>query len=587
MKMVLQSLVVPLFIILMSCPSCFCNFQKVPLSDNLDETPGHKPMSTVYSTSIATTIINRHGNFSSNFPTMVEREKDIYRKLVQVGTKATSPWTFNVDDFGARGDKTDDSEAFNKAWKEACSFEGVAVLVIPANRTYHLKPITFSGPCKSVLTMMVHGTIKASPRRSDYKESPRQWIVFEKMNNFIVEGGGTINGNGRPWWRNSCKINKSLPCVGAPTAVTFDNCINLRVANIRIKNAQQMHLTFQDCVNVIASNLKVIAPEKSPNTDGIHVHGTIKASPRRSDYKESPRQWIVFEKMNNFIVEGGGTINGNGRPWWRNSCKINKSLAVTFDNCINLRVANIRIKNAQQMHLTFQDCVNVIASNLKVIAPEKSPNTDGIHVTGTQNIQIMSSLIRTGDDCISIVSGSKNVRATDIICGPGHGIRISGTTNGVRIKTWQGGSGYAKNIKFQNIIMHNVTNPIIINQNYCDQPKSCPEQGGSGYAKNIKFQNIIMHNVTNPIIINQNYCDQPKSCPEQHSAVQVTNVVYKNIRGTSASEVAVKLDCSKTFPCSDIVLQNVNLVREGETKAKASCQNVSLASTGRVSPLCH
>ncbi|CAK9167666.1 unnamed protein product [Ilex paraguariensis] len=306
------------------------------------------------------------------------------------------------------------------------------------------------------------------------------------------------------------------------------------------------------------------------------VHGTIKASPRRSDYKESPRQWIVFEKMNNFIVEGGGTINGNGRPWWRNSCKINRSLpcvgaptAVTFDNCLNLRVANIRIKNAQQMHLTFQDCVNVKASNLRVIAPEKSPNTDGIHVTGTQNIQIMSSLIRTGDDCISIVSGSKNVRATDIICGPGHGIsigslgknkaedevsdvvvdraRISGTTNGVRIKTWQ---------------------------------------GGSGYAKNIKFQNIIMHNVTNPIIINQNYCDQSESCPEQPSAVQVNNVVYKNIRGTSASEVAVKLDCSKTFPCNGIVLQNVNLVREGETKAKASCQNVRLASTERVSPLC-
>lgn len=29
-----------------------------------------------------------------------------------------------------------------------------------------------------------------------------------------------------------------------------------------------------------------------------------------------------------------------------------------------------------------------------------------------------------GDDCISIVSGSKNIRATDIICGPGHGIRF-------------------------------------------------------------------------------------------------------------------------------------------------------------------
>ncbi|CAK9167667.1 unnamed protein product [Ilex paraguariensis] len=228
--------------------------------------------------------------------------------------------------------------------------------------------------------------------------------------------------------------------------------------------------------------------------------------------------------MNNFIVEGGGTINGNGRPWWRNSCKINKSLpcvgaptAVTFDNCINLRVANIRIKNAQQMHLTFQDCVNVKASNLKVIAPENSPNTDEIHVTRTQNIQITCSLNRTGkgkepskhEFLVLLLIGSlgKNKAEDEVSDVVVDRARISGTTNGVRIKTWQGGSGYAKNIKFQNIIMHNVTNPIIINQNYCDQLESCPEQ-------------------------------------------------------------------------------NVNPVREGETKAKASCQNVRLPSTERVSPLC-
>jgi hypothetical protein len=28
-----------------------------------------------------------------------------------------------------------------------------------------------------------------------------------------------------------------------------------------------------------------------------------------------------------------------------------------------------------------------------------------------------------GDDCISIVGGSENIQATDITCGPGHGIR--------------------------------------------------------------------------------------------------------------------------------------------------------------------
>lgn len=38
----------------------------------------------------------------------------------------------------------------------------------------------------------------------------RHWILFDGVNNLQVTGGGIINGNGQIWWKNSCKINKSL-----------------------------------------------------------------------------------------------------------------------------------------------------------------------------------------------------------------------------------------------------------------------------------------------------------------------------------------------------------------------------------------
>lgn len=41
-----------------------------------------------------------------------------------------------------------------KAWKEACSSRE-AILLVPKGRRYLLKPITFTGPCKSDLTMKV------------------------------------------------------------------------------------------------------------------------------------------------------------------------------------------------------------------------------------------------------------------------------------------------------------------------------------------------------------------------------------------------------------------------------------------------
>ncbi|KAF3580489.1 hypothetical protein DY000_02028493 [Brassica cretica] len=172
-------------------------------------------------------------------------------------------------------------------------------------------------------------------------------------------------------------------------------------------------------------------------------------------------------------------------------------------------------------------------------------------------------LQRPGDDCISIETGSQNVNINDLTCGPGHGIsigslgddnskafvsgvtvdgaKLSGTDNGVRIKTYQGGSGTASDIIFQNIQMENVKNPIIIDQDYCDKSK----------------------------------------CTEQTSAVQVKNVVYRNISGTSASDIAITLNCSKNYPCQGIVLDKVNI-----KGGKGSCSNANVMDKGIVFPQC-
>ncbi|CAN1292427.1 unnamed protein product [Linum perenne] len=116
---------------------------------------------------------------------------------------------------------------------------------------------------------------------------------------------------------------------------------------------------------------------------------------------------------------------------------------------------------------------------------------------GATGVTIMNSMIGTGDDCISIGPGTKNLWIKKISCGPDHGISIGSlgkeldeagvhnvtvknvtfteTENGVRIKSWSRPStGFAKDILFQHAIMNNVYNPIIIDQNYCPDEKNCP-----------------------------------------------------------------------------------------------------------------
>ncbi|CAL5060502.1 unnamed protein product [Urochloa decumbens] len=303
----------------------------------------------------------------------------------------------------------------------------------------------------------------------------------------------------------------------------------------------------------------------------IQIQGTIVAPEEPSEWDpRSPRLWLLFSGLAGARFQGGGVIDGSGSKWWANSCKINKSnpckaapTAVTLDSCRGVRVKGLRLQNAQQMHLTVYRSRNVRLAGVRIESPEDSPNTDGIHVAESSAVSIRNCRIGTGDDCISIVNATSNVRMTNIHCGPGHGISIGslgkgGTyaavenvaldtawitraQNGVRIKTWQGGAGYVRNVRFSNVAVDEVDHPIMIDQFYCDA-------GGAAGCRN-----------------------------SSTSAVQVSNVAYRNISGTSRRAEAIKFACSDAVPCTGIVLADIDLRRSdgdggaGEVETVCNC----------------
>ncbi|KAL8479179.1 hypothetical protein ACS0TY_026154 [Phlomoides rotata] len=189
-----------------------------------------------------------------------------------------------------------------------------------------------------------------------------------------------------------------------------------------------------------------------------------------------------------------------------------------------------------------------MVSNVNIIAPDLSPNTDGIHVQSSTGVTIKNTVIKTGDDCISIGPGTRNLWIEKIQCGPGHGVSIgslgrdfnedgvenvtlinsvfSGSDNGLRIKTWA--------------------------------------RPSKGFVRNINYRNIVMNNVENPIIIDQNYCP--------------------NNQGTSATPIAMAFDCSPSNPCSGIKLIDIKLTYMKSTKAQSFCKNIGGTSGGVILP---
>ncbi|XP_057769363.1 polygalacturonase At1g48100-like [Salvia miltiorrhiza] len=274
-------------------------------------------------------------------------------------------------------------------------------------------------------------------------------------------------------------------------------------------------------------------------------------------------QWLDFSKLKGIAIKGQGVIDGRGSVWWNDKTTTyqtdqedasdlqgegedkagmpsTKPTALRFYGSTDVTVTGITIQNSPQTHLKFDDCVGVQVSGISISSPANSPNTDGIHLQNSQDVIIHTTNLACGDDCISIQTGCNGIYVHNVNCGPGHGISIGGlgkdgtkacvsnitvrdstiknTMNGVRIKTWQGGSGSVQGVMFSNIQVSEVENPILIDQYYCDGHR----------------------------------------CANKTSNVAISSVSYQSIKGTYVTN-PIRLACSESTPCSGITLSTIIL----------------------------
>ncbi|KAL0699924.1 hypothetical protein Bca4012_056046 [Brassica carinata] len=287
-------------------------------------------------------------------------------------------------------------------------------------------------------------------------------------------------------------------------------------------------------------------------SDDTQIDGTIVAPDEPSNWDPKfQRIWLEFSKLKGVVFQGNGVIDGSGSKWWAASCKKNKSNAFTIESSSGVKVKGLTIQNSQQMNFIIARSKSVRVYKVMVSSPGDSPNTDGIHITGSTNVVLQDCKIGTGDDCVSIVNASSNIKMKRIYCGPGHGISIGSLGN-------HNSTGIVTKVVLDTAFLKETTNGLRI-KTY---------QGGSGYVKGVRFSNVVMQDVSNPILIDQFYCDNPTSCQNQTSAVKISQIMYRNITGTTKSEKAIKFACSDSVPCSHIVLNNVNLEgRDGQVEA--------------------
>jgi len=253
---------------------------------------------------------------------------------------------------------------------------------------------------------------------------------------------------------------------------------------------------------------------------GLPDPATLHSQAEASAVK-TPDPLITGRHLHDVAITGSGTIDGSGAHWWAWSERASRAQPgrlvyrrphlVTINGCERLHIADITLSNSSMFHLVPRDVTDLTIERVKVRAPFNAPNTDAIDPGPVTNAWIHDCDIDTGDDDIVIKTGGHNVLIEDCKIAHGHGISIGsetsvgvnhmlvrrctfdGADNGIRIKSMRGAGGLVENIRYTEITMKDVANPITIQLNYVDNNR--PNFKGDP-RKIPEIRNILIDHVT-------------------------------------------------------------------------------------------
>jgi polygalacturonase len=272
--------------------------------------------------------------------------------------------------------------------------------------------------------------------------------------------------------------------------------------------------------------------------EGAILRGTVDCN----DYPQIDTRWEGEEKvwtaaLVNFIdmtdvdITGPGQIDGSGDAWMQRyprdsqELKIGRPRMIGIQNCRNVKVSGLSMKNQACWGLFILYSENVLAENLHIRAAHNIISSDGIDVDSSKNVLITGCDMDVNDDCIAIKSGKDedgrrvNRPAEDIVVEKchfryGHG----GVSMGSEM------SGGIRNVEIRNCIMEaNNWAPIRF--------KSQPSRGG--VVENITYRDLVLKDTLKAFEFNMAWRMRPPLKPPSDPLPVVRNVKIINVSGTT------------------------------------------------------
>ena len=288
-----------------------------------------------------------------------------------------------------------------------------------------------------------------------------------------------------------------------------------------------------------------------------------------SDSSQYPDFISADSGSSNLIIDGTGTIYGNGPAWWAAydaaKKKFKRGALIRLNKCSNILIRDITLRDAPGSHITIGsggNSNNAAIRHITINTQVPSHNTDGIDIWAS-HVDIDSCYISDGDDNVAIDRGSQYIRITNCSFGYGHGTSVGSytsnvkhvlidnctyenTDNGVRLKSNTDRGGGEEDFVFSNLTMKNVKSLIYIDC-YYDKQYSTPTNDKTN-AKAVtpttpSFKNIVFKNIKGTSTYKKNNAIFIYGRPEQH----VRNITFDNVQLTAPTGAVINFADSVVF----------------------------------------
>ncbi|KAI4974271.1 hypothetical protein ZWY2020_047551 [Hordeum vulgare] len=276
------------------------------------------------------------------------------------------------------------------------------------------------------------------------------------------------------------------------------------------------------------------------------------------------------------ITGNNGTIDGQGATWWSKyksgKLKYTRGYLIELMHTDGVFISNVTLLNSPAWNIHPVYSRNIVVSGVTILAPVKSPNTDGINPDSCSQVRIEDCYVVSGDDCVAIKSGwdeygiavgmpSEHISVRRLTC-------VSPTSAVIALGSEM--SGGIRDVRAEDITAIGTESAVRIKT----------AVGRGAYVRDVYARRMRLDGMKRVFWMTGDYKSHPDDGYDKAAVPVVENISYQDVVATGVWKEAARMQGIQGAPFKGICMANVTMEMTKERKVSWNCADVEGVSAG-------